>query len=118
MKKGLFVFMLAVLPAMSFGGSGLMVGVSPAFADSDESKNSKDSSETDGKDSVKEGEKAADGKLTICHVTPGNPSNKHTLIVDESAVEAHMGHGDAMGACEAATAGAHAPSNVREIYGR
>jgi len=120
MGKSFFTFMLAVFLGMSFGGSGLMASVPFAFAGSDESRNSKDGSETDGKESAKKDEKAADSKVTICHVTAGNPSNRHTLSVDQSAVDAHMSHGDTMGACaaEATTTGGHAPSNVREILGR
>ena len=40
-----------------------------------------------------------DGKITICHVPPGNPSNSKTLTVGESAWSAHSGHGDYRGAC-------------------
>ena len=39
-------------------------------------------------------------KVTICHIPAGNPSAKQTIEVDESAVKAHMAHGDTMGACE------------------
>ncbi|MCA1826896.1 MAG: hypothetical protein LC689_08145 [Myxococcales bacterium] len=42
---------------------------------------------------------AADKKVIICHVPPGNPSNSHTISVGESAVSAHLGHGDEVGAC-------------------
>ena len=40
-----------------------------------------------------------DGKITICHVPPGNPSNRRTLSVGESAWSAHQGHGDYRGPC-------------------
>ncbi|MEA3136448.1 MAG: large repetitive protein, partial [Thermoplasmata archaeon] len=39
------------------------------------------------------------GKVTICHVPPGNPGNAHTLSVGSSAVPAHLAHGDSLGAC-------------------
>jgi hypothetical protein len=39
------------------------------------------------------------GKVTICHIPPGNPANAKTLEVGASAVPAHVGHGDTMGAC-------------------
>jgi len=105
MKRGCFVFtMLALL--------GMAVSAPSVFADSGGSKD-KD------KDGAEKSEKAADSKVTICHVTGGNPSNRHTLSVDQSAVDAHMNHGDSMGACAAVAAtGSHAPSNVREIHGR
>jgi hypothetical protein len=38
-------------------------------------------------------------KTTICHVPPGNPGNAHTLCVGNSAVPAHLAHGDHLGAC-------------------
>ena len=39
------------------------------------------------------------GKMTICHVPPGNASARHTITVGESAWQAHQGHGDYRGAC-------------------
>lgn len=39
------------------------------------------------------------GKVTICHIPPGNKSAAHTITVDQSAVPAHMAHGDSMGPC-------------------
>jgi hypothetical protein len=38
-------------------------------------------------------------KVTICHVPPGNPGNRHTITVGESAVSAHLRHGDSVGPC-------------------
>ena len=40
-----------------------------------------------------------DGKVTICHIPPGNRSARHTITVGESAWSAHKGHGDTRGAC-------------------
>jgi hypothetical protein len=41
------------------------------------------------------------GKITICHVPPGNPANAHTLVVGASAWKGHSRHpGDHLGACE------------------
>ena len=42
---------------------------------------------------------AAAGKVTVCHVPPGNPLNIHTIVVSDSAVAAHLQHGDSLGAC-------------------
>jgi len=39
------------------------------------------------------------GKVTICHIPPGNPDARHTLTIDGSAWPAHQAHGDTMGAC-------------------
>ena len=38
-------------------------------------------------------------KVTICHIPPGNPENAHTIKVGESAVDAHLAHGDTLGEC-------------------
>jgi hypothetical protein len=37
--------------------------------------------------------------VPICHIPPGNPENKHTILVGASAVPAHLGHGDYLGRC-------------------
>lgn len=37
---------------------------------------------------------------TICHIPQGNPDAAHTITVgSENAVDAHLGHGDTLGAC-------------------
>jgi hypothetical protein len=38
-------------------------------------------------------------KSTICHIPPGNPANAHTICVGNSAVPAHVAHGDFLGTC-------------------
>ena len=43
---------------------------------------------------------APTGKIIICHIPPGNPENRHTIQVSESAVGAHLAHGDLLGSCE------------------
>lgn len=40
-----------------------------------------------------------EAKVAVCHVPPGNPDNPHTIEVDESALPAHLAHGDTEGAC-------------------
>jgi hypothetical protein len=41
-----------------------------------------------------------DGKVTICHIPPGNPDNAHTIRVSVNALPAHLAHGDTLGPCE------------------
>ncbi len=41
-----------------------------------------------------------DDRVTICHLPPGNLSNGRTLVLGESAVSAHLRHGDGLGPCE------------------
>jgi len=38
-------------------------------------------------------------KVTICHIPPGNPDERHTITVAASAVDKHEEHGDTIGAC-------------------
>jgi hypothetical protein len=47
----------------------------------------------------------AAGKVTICHIPPGNPGNAHTITVSKNAVQAHMNHGDIMGPCSIISTG-------------
>lgn len=37
--------------------------------------------------------------IPICHIPRGNPSNRHTIYVDEAAIPAHLRHGDYRGPC-------------------
>lgn len=39
------------------------------------------------------------GKITICHIPPGNNQNPQTISIPLSAWPAHQAHGDVMGAC-------------------
>ncbi len=45
-------------------------------------------------------EEGPNGKVTICHVPPGNPDNAHTISVSPNAADAHLRHGDYCGPCE------------------
>jgi hypothetical protein len=45
---------------------------------------------------------AGDAKVAVCHIPPGNPANQHTIHVGPAAVNAHLAHGDKVGACGAA----------------
>lgn len=42
----------------------------------------------------------AERKVWVCHIPPGNPENAHTIRIGESAVEAHLAHGDYRGECD------------------
>ncbi len=39
-------------------------------------------------------------KVTLCHIPNGNPANAHEITVGESAVAAHIIHGDTIGRCQ------------------
>jgi len=38
-------------------------------------------------------------QVTICHRPPENPQNAQTITVSQSAVPAHLAHGDTLGPC-------------------
>ncbi|MBI2096069.1 MAG: peptidoglycan-binding protein [Candidatus Taylorbacteria bacterium] len=38
-------------------------------------------------------------KVEICHIPPGNPAAKHTVVIGLPAVRAHLRHGDTVGGC-------------------
>ncbi len=39
-------------------------------------------------------------QVTICHIPPGDPDARHTIVVGEPAVQAHLAHGDELGTCD------------------
>lgn len=39
------------------------------------------------------------GKVTICHIPPGNPAARHTIEIPNAALAAHLAHGDHIGPC-------------------
>jgi D-aminopeptidase len=42
---------------------------------------------------------AANDKVTICHMPGGNVENRHEIRIPQSAVNAHLQHGDHVGVC-------------------
>ena len=53
---------------------------------------------------------AKNAKVEVCHIPPGNPDNAHTITISENALQAHLDHGDHVGACESDPP----PADVRE----
>jgi hypothetical protein len=65
-------------------------------------------------------------KITICHTAPGSGKTE-TISVAESALQAHIDHGDKIGACGGAGSGTNAPvtnpgqtvkKETRKVYGQ
>jgi len=52
---------------------------------------------TSSSTTITESDSASTGKVTICHIPPGNPGNSHTISVGSPAVPAHLAHGDFVG---------------------
>ena len=40
------------------------------------------------------------GRVTLCHIPPGNPENARTITVGCAARDRHLAHGDSCGPCE------------------
>ena len=58
---------------------------------------------------------SAVGKVTICHIPPGNPGNAHTITVGAPAVRAHAAHGDFVeGSCDEADLDLSDKNNEKE----
>lgn len=53
-------------------------------------------------------------KETVCHIPPENPENAQTLEVDQSAVQAHLDHGDTLGTCEERTIREELPEEMKD----
>jgi len=47
----------------------------------------------------------AEKKVELCHMPPGNPDNIYTISVGETAIQAHLDHGDYAGRCTREDAG-------------
>lgn len=43
---------------------------------------------------------AGSQKVLICHITPGDPTDRNTICVPPSALPAHLAHGDYIGPCD------------------
>lgn len=41
-------------------------------------------------------------KVEVCHIPSGDPGNLHTITISETALQAHLAHGDFLGDCSAA----------------
>lgn len=51
-------------------------------------------------------------KITICHIPPGNPAEKNTITIGESALGAHLAHGDTLGECKEESVSTSTPSST------
>jgi hypothetical protein len=81
------------------GTSDANAGTSEHSGASDNSSKSDDNS--GGSNNANESGSGSQGdhKQAVCHIPPGNPDNAHTIVVDDSAVPAHLAHGDTLGPC-------------------
>ncbi|MCH7529607.1 fibronectin type III domain-containing protein [Patescibacteria group bacterium] len=68
--------------------------------------------ELKNKKGKKDGKK---GKITLCHVPPGNTDNEQTIKVGSSVARAHLSHGDVLGACADDSADDDAPDETDPV---
>ena len=83
------------------------------------SSNNEGGDHNEGGDNNARGNDNEDKKITICHVPPGNPENKHTIHIGYSAWPAHRDNhvGDYLGSCTQAPASSTTVDEVRVITG-
>lgn len=97
---------VVLLSALALAAPGAMVhGKDNKDKNKDKKEQKSDDRRGDrGDDDDRDGDRGhrdrdRDGKMTICHIPPGNRSARHTISVSDSAWPAHQGHGDRRGAC-------------------
>jgi len=55
------------------------------------------------------------GRVTICHIPPGNPDARHTLEIPHAALAAHLAHGDFIGTCDGGSSSGTTPPDMIAI---
>ena len=84
-------------------------------ADDDDDEDDDNDHATSSPRSKKDKDDDRDEKVKICHIPPGNPAGKHTITVGESALKAHLAHGDTKGACAGGGTGTTTPDTVAPL---
>src|ERR1043165_4290647 len=98
--KPRFQILLTLHAALALAAPGAMA------KDKDKDKKDKKKDKTEQADHDRDGRDDHDddhdgvGKITICHIPPGNAGARHTISVSESAWGAHQKHGDLRGTCD------------------
>ncbi len=63
-------------------------------------KDEKKENEKDPTEDTKDEKIEEKDRVTICHIPPGNPNARHTLVISRNALKAHLAHGDTEGPCD------------------
>lgn len=99
-------------------GGGSMLASSTVYADSNNEKSNNGNSDSGhsnngNSDSDYRGKNDEPKKISICHVPPGNPNNKHTIHIGFSAWPAHRDNhgGDYLGSCNNPPSTSASPSS-------
>jgi hypothetical protein len=81
------------------GGTTAVTSLVTGPSNKPEQSNADSSSAVTSSSQSTESSSQASDNVAVCHIPPGNPDNAHTIVVDESAVETHLNHGDTLGPC-------------------
>lgn len=99
---GVLVLAFALTGGIGYAGSAVKGGSNAVTnlvtGDSNSHKFGNSGGNTAGAPASNSGSQA-EHKQAVCHVPPGNPDNAHTIVVDDSAVQTHLDHGDSLGPC-------------------
>ena len=106
--KARFPVVLSSLVALALAAPGTMAKDKDKGKDKKKDKVERADEDRDGRDHDRDGrdhdhdgdDHDGNGKITICHIPPGNAGARHTISVSESAWDAHRKHGDRRGACD------------------
>jgi|GEM_PF-5968304 len=80
------------------GGFVSQVGI--VLADSDNGKQNKEKEKNNSILEFSGGSiLVTSSTTTVCHIPPGNPDNRHMIVVGTSSLTAHLKHGDNKGQC-------------------
>ncbi|NOK12020.1 hypothetical protein [Corallococcus exercitus] len=88
-------WMVLCATLLSLGCGGPTSSEDPSLATGDDNLGAGEAPATDDGSAP-----GGDGRVSICHIPPGNHANAHTITVGAPAVAAHLHHGDRMGACD------------------
>ena len=103
---------VVLLSAFALAAPGAIVHGKDKDKSKDKKEQKSDDRRDDGDDRKDDGDR--DGKMTICHIPPGNSSARHTIRVGESAWPAHDSHGDYRGPCHQGGPNHHRSFNERD----
>jgi EF hand domain-containing protein len=98
--KARFPLLLTVLIAVGMAAPGAVAKDKGKAKDKKKDKVERSDRDADRRDDHDDDDHDGNGRITICHIPPGNAGARHTITVSESAWDAHRKHGDRRGACD------------------
>jgi EF hand len=98
--KARFPLLLTSFLAVALAAPGTMAKEKDKEKDKNKKKDKTEQADHDRHGDDHDDDHDGAGKITICHIPPGNAGARHTITVSESAWDAHRKHGDQRGACD------------------